>query len=97
MIRSVLQRLNPWGPLLFGLGFIAPLVATLTTRSGLELSVGFSDLDRYRTRRRLGPLREISRELDMTMTMEAGTLGMADGGDTEHKDLIRQERTIARK
>jgi len=36
MIRSVLQRLNPWGPLFFGLGFIAPLIATLMTRSGLE-------------------------------------------------------------
>ena len=40
MIRSVLQRLNPWGPLFFGLGFIAPLIATLMTRSGLEASVG---------------------------------------------------------
>jgi hypothetical protein len=40
MIRSVLQRLNPWGPLFFGLGFIAPLIATLMTRSGLELSFG---------------------------------------------------------
>jgi hypothetical protein len=32
MIRPVLQRLNPWGPLFFGLGFIAPLIATLVTR-----------------------------------------------------------------
>jgi hypothetical protein len=40
MIRSVLQRLNPWGPLFFGLGFIAPLIATLMTRGGLEASVG---------------------------------------------------------
>jgi hypothetical protein len=39
MIRSVLQRLNPWGPLFFGVGFIAPLMATLMTRSGLELSL----------------------------------------------------------
>jgi len=36
MIRSVLQRLNPWGPLFFGLGFVAPLIATLMIRSGLE-------------------------------------------------------------
>ena len=40
MIRPVLQRLRPWGPLFFGLGFIAPLTATLMTRSGLEPSVG---------------------------------------------------------
>ena len=33
----------------------------------------------------------------MTMTIEAGTLDMADGGDKEHKELIRQERVIARK
>ena len=40
MIRSVLQRLNPWGPVLFGLGFMTPLIATLITRSGLEASFG---------------------------------------------------------
>ena len=40
MIKSVLQRLNPWGPLFFGLGFIAPLIAALVTRSGLEPSLG---------------------------------------------------------
>jgi hypothetical protein len=44
MIRPVLQRLNPWGPLFFGLGFIAPLIATLVTRSGLELSFGLSPI-----------------------------------------------------
>ena len=41
MIRTVLQRLNPWGPLFFGLGFIAPLTATLLTRTGLATSFGF--------------------------------------------------------
>ena len=44
MIRSVLQRLKPWGPLLFGLGFIAPLIATLMTRSGFEPSFGLSPI-----------------------------------------------------
>jgi hypothetical protein len=44
MIRVVLQRLNPWGPLFFGLGFIAPLIATLMTRSGLELPFGLPPL-----------------------------------------------------
>jgi beta-carotene hydroxylase len=31
------------------------------------------------------------------MTIEAGTPRMADCGDKEHKELIRQERAIARK
>ena len=44
MIRSVLQRLKPWGPLLFGLGFIAPLIATLMTRNGFEPSFGLSPI-----------------------------------------------------
>jgi hypothetical protein len=44
MIWPVLQRLNSWGPLFFGLGFIAPLMATLMTRSGLELSFGLSPI-----------------------------------------------------
>jgi len=39
MIRVVLQSLNPWGPLFFGLGFIAPLLATLFSRSGPELGL----------------------------------------------------------
>jgi beta-carotene hydroxylase len=33
----------------------------------------------------------------MTMTVEAGTLRVADRVDLEHKELIRQERVIARK
>jgi len=44
MIRVVLQLLNPWGPLFFGLGFIAPLIATLVTRSGLGLPLGLSPI-----------------------------------------------------
>jgi hypothetical protein len=44
MIRTVLQRLNPWGPLFFGLGFIAPLTAVLLTRTGLGTSFGFSPI-----------------------------------------------------
>ena len=40
MIRPVLQRLNPWGPLFFGVGFITPLIATLITRLGLEQLFG---------------------------------------------------------
>ena len=44
MIRSVLQRLNPWGPLFFGLGFIAPLIATLMTLGGLEPWFGLSPI-----------------------------------------------------
>jgi hypothetical protein len=41
MIRPVLQRLNPWGPLFFGLGFIAPLIRELRNR--LERAFGLVD------------------------------------------------------
>ncbi|PWT90518.1 MAG: hypothetical protein C5B56_05305 [Proteobacteria bacterium] len=34
-----MQRLNPWGPLFFGLGFVAPLTATLLILGGLESSL----------------------------------------------------------
>ena len=44
MIRAVLRHLNPWGPLFFGLGFIAPLTATLLTRTGIGTSFGFSSI-----------------------------------------------------
>jgi hypothetical protein len=44
MIRAVLRHLNPWGPLFFGLGFIAPLTATLLTRTALGPSIGFSPI-----------------------------------------------------
>ena len=44
MIRAVLQGLNPLGPLLFGLAFIAPLTTTLLTRTGLGISFGFSPI-----------------------------------------------------
>ena len=44
MIRSLLQHLNPWGPVFFGLGFIAPLIATLMTLSSFEPSFGLSPI-----------------------------------------------------
>jgi hypothetical protein len=44
MIRPLLQRLNPWGPLFFGVSFIAPLIATLLTRSGFEPPFGLSPI-----------------------------------------------------
>ncbi len=40
MIRTVLQRLNSWGPVFFGVCFIAPLLAALLVRTGLETSFG---------------------------------------------------------
>jgi len=42
MIRKLLQRLNPWGPLLFGVGFLAPLIATLISRGGVASPFGLS-------------------------------------------------------
>jgi ABC-type dipeptide/oligopeptide/nickel transport system permease component len=44
MMRSVLQRLSPWGPLLFGLGFLGPLLSTLVDRVGITAPLGLSSL-----------------------------------------------------
>ena len=44
MIRTALQRLSPWGPLLFGLGFLGPLLATLAGRAGITAPFGLSSL-----------------------------------------------------
>jgi hypothetical protein len=35
MLKSILEVLGPWGPLLFGLGFIAPVIAALLERAGI--------------------------------------------------------------
>ncbi|MBV9332087.1 MAG: hypothetical protein JOZ55_11085 [Alphaproteobacteria bacterium] len=44
MIRKLLKHLNPWGPVLFGVGFLAPLIATLVTRGGIASHFGVSAL-----------------------------------------------------
>lgn len=42
MIRSILQTLGPWGPVLFGFGFLAPLIATLLQDAGITPPLGLS-------------------------------------------------------
>lgn len=41
-MKAVLQTINPWGPLLFGLGFLAPLFATLVAQTGAAPAIGLS-------------------------------------------------------
>jgi hypothetical protein len=41
-MKAVLQTLNPWGPLFFGLGFLAPLFATLLAQTGATTATPFS-------------------------------------------------------
>jgi hypothetical protein len=36
--------MKPWGPLLFGIGFLAPLIATLTTLVGVSPPFGLSTI-----------------------------------------------------
>lgn len=42
MIETLLQTFRPWGPLFFGVCFLAPLIATLIARTGLSSSPGIS-------------------------------------------------------
>lgn len=44
MIRKILMTLGPWGPVLFGIGFLAPLVAQILERSGVALPLDLSPL-----------------------------------------------------
>ncbi len=44
MIRHVLQALGPWGPVLFGFGFLAPLIATLLKDAGLAAPLGLTPI-----------------------------------------------------
>ena len=43
-MKAVLQTLNPWGPLLFGLGFLTPLFATLLALTGATSATGLSPM-----------------------------------------------------
>ena len=40
MFQTILGKLGPWGPLLFGLGFIAPVMAELLSRAGVQSVLG---------------------------------------------------------
>lgn len=42
MIGKVLQAIGPWGPVLFGIGFLAPLIAQSMDAMGIAPPFGFS-------------------------------------------------------
>jgi hypothetical protein len=44
MIRSVMTALGPWGPVLFGFGFLAPLIAQVLQRADVALPFNLSPL-----------------------------------------------------
>ena len=44
MIRTVLQHLTPWGPLFFGVGFLAPLLSTLAVDAGITPPFGITPI-----------------------------------------------------
>ena len=44
MIQTLLSRLSPWGPLFFGVGFLAPLFATLMISFGVTVPFGISEI-----------------------------------------------------
>jgi hypothetical protein len=45
MMRTVMQKLGPWGPLFFGIGFLAPLAATLMDRAHVAPPLGLSSIE----------------------------------------------------
>lgn len=42
MIGKILQTLGPWGPVFFGIGFLAPLIATLMESLHIAAPFGLS-------------------------------------------------------
>ncbi len=44
MLTESLRRLFPWGPLFFGIGFIAPLLAQSLDRMPVSAPAGLSNL-----------------------------------------------------
>ena len=43
-MMDVFQRLKDWGPVLFALGFLAPLIAQSLERAEVSVVAGFSEL-----------------------------------------------------
>lgn len=41
---SILKLLYPWGPVFFGLGFLAPLIATLMTEASIATPFGLTEI-----------------------------------------------------
>lgn len=44
MIRKILETIGPWGPVLFGFGFLTPLIAQVLERSEVALPLGLTPL-----------------------------------------------------
>ena len=44
MIHKILTTIGPWGPLLFGVGFLAPLIAQIIERAGVTPPLGLAPL-----------------------------------------------------
>ena len=40
----ILKTLYPWGPVFFGIGFLAPLIAALMTSLSLTAPMGLSEI-----------------------------------------------------
>jgi ABC-type dipeptide/oligopeptide/nickel transport system permease component len=40
MFQTLLEKLGPWGPLLFGLAFVAPVIGDLLPRLGFTTILG---------------------------------------------------------
>lgn len=60
MMRKVLTTLGPWGPVIFGFGFLAPLIAQIIERTELVLPLGLTPL---LTGLIIGPLLGLSAKL----------------------------------
>lgn len=41
---SILKLLYPWGPVFFGLGFLAPLIATLMAEASIAAPFGLTEI-----------------------------------------------------
>tara|TARA_R110000868_G_scaffold188272_3_gene430978 strand:- start:898 stop:1095 length:198 start_codon:yes stop_codon:yes gene_type:complete len=44
MIKTVMQSLGPWGPVFFGIGFLAPLLSTLMINFNVSPPLGLSTI-----------------------------------------------------
>ncbi|MFZ3033416.1 MAG: hypothetical protein WA138_05340 [Parvibaculum sp.] len=44
MIGKILTALGPWGPVLFGFGFLAPLIGQIIERAGATPPLGLTPL-----------------------------------------------------
>ncbi len=41
---ALLKALFPWGPVFFGIGFLAPLIATVMAQAGIAAPVGLTEI-----------------------------------------------------